>query len=153
MTDHEKTIIQAYTGYVMLTGDKLGLVYKYIEGKLGRPIMTHELASKEMESAIRDAVRQDFIALCQDMKTPLSVVDARNRVTCWIEFWPCADDEPTQPALFVSLCEGDDQCVFTTEYDDSLDLDLREYGITWRCWADKPTNEERTRAEWIRRED
>ena len=65
MTDHEKAIIEAYTGFVMLTGDKIGIFYKYVEEKLGHPIMTHELASKEMQEAIQNAAKDDFIKLCE----------------------------------------------------------------------------------------
>ncbi len=28
-------------------------------------------------------------------------------------------------------------------------LYFRDYGITWRCWAEKPTEEERKAAEWF----
>jgi hypothetical protein len=44
MTDRERAIVMAYTGYVMLVGNKLCEFYKYLEEILGRPIMTHELA-------------------------------------------------------------------------------------------------------------
>lgn len=65
MTDREKAIVEAYTGFVMLTGDKIGIFYKYVEEKLGRPIMTHELASKEVQEAIKNAAKEDFIKLCE----------------------------------------------------------------------------------------
>ena len=66
MTDREKAIVEAYTGFVMLTGDKIGIFYKYGEEKLGRPIMTHELASKGVQEAIKNASKDDFIKLCED---------------------------------------------------------------------------------------
>lgn len=66
MTDHEKAIVEAYTGFVMLTSDKIGIFYKYVEEKLGHPVMTHELAMKEIQEAIQKAAKDDFIELCSD---------------------------------------------------------------------------------------
>jgi hypothetical protein len=48
MTDREKAIVSAYTGYAMLVGNKIGVFYEYLEEILGRPIMTHELAFKSV---------------------------------------------------------------------------------------------------------
>lgn len=67
MTDREKAIVEAYTGFVMLTGDKIGIFYKYVEEKLGHPIMTHELSLKEVQEAIKNASKDDFIKLCEDV--------------------------------------------------------------------------------------
>ena len=66
MSDREKAIVEAYTGFVMLTGDKIGIFYKYVEEKIGHPIMTHELASKEMQEVIKNAAKDDFIKLCEN---------------------------------------------------------------------------------------
>ena len=66
MTDREKAIISAYTGYAMLAGDKLCEFYKYLEEILGRPIMTHELAFKSTWDKIHEKSKPDFIALCAD---------------------------------------------------------------------------------------
>ena len=66
MTNREKAIVEAYTGFVMLTGDKIGIFYKYVEEKLGRPIMTHELALKEVQEDIKNAAKDDFIELCKN---------------------------------------------------------------------------------------
>lgn len=66
MTDREKAIVEAYTGFVMLTGDKIGIFYKYVEEKLGHPIMTHEFALKEVQEAIKDAEKDNFIELCKN---------------------------------------------------------------------------------------
>lgn len=65
MTDREKAIVMAYTGTVMLAGDDLGVYYQYVREKLGRCVMTHELAYPEVQDAIRDAARADFVALCK----------------------------------------------------------------------------------------
>ena len=64
MTDKEKAIVTAYTGIAMLAGDKFDIFHRYIEEKMGRPIWTHELASKEVWEEIKEATREDFIGLC-----------------------------------------------------------------------------------------
>lgn len=65
MTNREKAIVMAYTGKVMLAGDNLGDFYRYVEEKLGRPIMTHELAFQEVRDALADAAKGDFIELAK----------------------------------------------------------------------------------------
>ena len=65
MNDREKAIVMAYTGAVMLDGDKLEIFYQYVQEKLGRCVMTHELAFPEVQDAIKDAVRDDFIELAK----------------------------------------------------------------------------------------
>ncbi len=65
MTDAERAIVMAYTGVCMLTGDKLGIYYKYIEELMGRPIWTHEFAIKEIQEEIKERSKSDFIALCR----------------------------------------------------------------------------------------
>ena len=65
MTDREKAIVMAYTGVVMLSGNKLGIFYEYIYDKLGHPILTHELASPDVWNKIKEAAKDDFLALCK----------------------------------------------------------------------------------------
>lgn len=65
MTDREKAIVMAYTGYTMLTGDSLELFYDYVEEKLGHRILTHELAYPEVEEALHRASYEDFVELCK----------------------------------------------------------------------------------------
>ena len=43
MTNREKAIVMAYTGFVMLCGNQLSIFYEYIEELFGRPVYTHEL--------------------------------------------------------------------------------------------------------------
>lgn len=66
MTDLEKAVVMAHTGITMLTGEKFGIFHKYIEDKLGRPIWTHELASKALWDEINEKTKDDFIAICND---------------------------------------------------------------------------------------
>lgn len=68
ITDRERAIIMAYTGATMLVGDKLSIFYAYAEEKLGRPVFTHELAYIETQEELKDASRDDFVALCSGTK-------------------------------------------------------------------------------------
>ena len=61
MTEQEKIIASAYTGYIFV-GD-FAPVHKYIEKKLKRPVWTHELASEEVQREIHEAVRSDFLKI------------------------------------------------------------------------------------------
>ena len=75
MTDREKAIVMAYTGCTMLAGDKLGIYYKYVQEKLGRSVMTHELAYQEVQDAIEEAAKKDFIAIAKADNDWISVKD------------------------------------------------------------------------------
>lgn len=55
----------AYTGYTMLVGDKLDIFYQYVQEKLGRCVMTHELAYEDIQDAIQEAAKEDFIILAK----------------------------------------------------------------------------------------
>ena len=68
MTDKEKAIVMAYTGVSMLCGEKFPIFHKYIEDIMGRPIFTHELASKLLWEQIKEKSRADFIELCKEAK-------------------------------------------------------------------------------------
>ena len=63
MTDREKAIVMAYTGYTMLTGDKFDVYHQYIEELMGRPVWTHQIAY--LEETIKAKSRADFIELCR----------------------------------------------------------------------------------------
>ena len=60
MTDQERIIVSAYTGYLLCD---FPAVHKYVEEKLGRPIWTHEFADEELFKEIQDKCRDDFRAL------------------------------------------------------------------------------------------
>lgn len=62
MTEKERIIVSAYTGYLLCDFIK---VHEYIEEKLGRPIWTHELANEEIQEEIRDKCRDDFVELAE----------------------------------------------------------------------------------------
>lgn len=62
MTHRECAIVMAYTGVAMLTGDKLGLFYAYMEEILGESVVTHEIALRAEE--IKEKAKPDFLQLC-----------------------------------------------------------------------------------------
>lgn len=62
MTQEERIIISAYTGYLMCDFSE---VHKYIEEKVGRPVWSHEMADRTFYDKIREAVKPDFLALCK----------------------------------------------------------------------------------------
>lgn len=62
MTERERIIVSAYTGYLLCD---FGKMHAYIEEKLGRPIWTHELANEEISKEIREKCRDDFVALAE----------------------------------------------------------------------------------------
>lgn len=64
MTYRECAIVEAYTGYCMLTGDKRQYIYQYLEELLGRPVFTHELANHKMQEVIHNKSKPDFMNLC-----------------------------------------------------------------------------------------
>lgn len=66
MTDKEKAIVMAYTWYTMLTGDKLGIFYNYLENIMGRPISAIELADAKLCAEMQDKSKIDFIRLCEE---------------------------------------------------------------------------------------
>lgn len=63
MTYKEAVIISAYTGFLICDFDDM---HKYIEEKLGRPVWTHELASKEIQNEIRQKCKTEFLELCEE---------------------------------------------------------------------------------------
>ena len=62
MTDRERAIVMAYTGVVMLCGDKLHVFYEYVAEKLGRTIYTHEFI--DQAETIKELSKDDFRSLC-----------------------------------------------------------------------------------------
>lgn len=60
LTKEQAMIVMAYTGYTTVNfGDFQG----YAEALLGRPIWTHEFASKSVEAELREASKEAFLAI------------------------------------------------------------------------------------------
>ena len=74
MTEQEKIIVSAYTGYLLCDFSK---VHEYIEKKMGRPVWTHEMADKEIQDQIRDKCRADFLELA---KSDTLLTDEEQRI-------------------------------------------------------------------------
>lgn len=64
MTDRERAIVMAYTGYVMLTNGNIESFEKYVEEKTGEKISLDMMKYKEVSDKIQRAATEDFIALC-----------------------------------------------------------------------------------------
>lgn len=77
MTDKEKAIVMAYTGVVMLKGDKIQIFYKYVEKIMGRPILTHEMA--QLATKIREKSKDDFMALCKGSANECNLYNDKNK--------------------------------------------------------------------------
>ena len=61
LTKEQAIIISAYTGF---TACNFGDVHEAVEKKLGRPIWIHQFGDEVMMEEIRNAFREDFIAIC-----------------------------------------------------------------------------------------
>lgn len=64
MTYRECAIVQAFTGAVMLTGDKLKYYYIYVHEILNEPVSTYDFLYRADE--IKEKSREDFIKLCEE---------------------------------------------------------------------------------------
>lgn len=64
MTDKEKAIVMAYTGIVMLTGNKFNIFHEYVEEIMRRPVFSHEFATCAEE--IKEKAKPDFLKLCAE---------------------------------------------------------------------------------------
>lgn len=63
MTNREKAICMAFTGVSFFKGEQLRYFYQYVEGLLGRPVYTHEIAL--LADKIKELSREDFTKLCE----------------------------------------------------------------------------------------
>lgn len=121
MTDREKAIVMAYTGRTMLAGDKLGIYYKYVQEKLGRSVMTHELAYQEVQDAIEEAAKKDFIAIAKADNGWISVKDRL----------PETKENPLTMDFQEVICF----CDFGGR---PKRTDVRTYGFGQRSWEKEP---------------
>ena len=65
MTDKEKAVVMAFTGIVMLEGEKFSFFHKYIEDICGRQIYSHEMGDKKLWDEIKEKSKDDFVAMCR----------------------------------------------------------------------------------------
>ena len=139
MTDRERAIVMAYTGVVMLSGDKLDIFYQYVQEKLGRPIWTHEFI--EQEETIKEMAKDDFLNLCAGKPYPKPEPERRQngmtdraKVTKWLEC--CGNyDENLNHVGCTEECpyfENELCCDPVAPFQDALEL-LREQPEIVRC--------------------
>lgn len=68
MTLRERVIVETYTGACMVTGEEREEIHKYWVELMGRPIYTHELASKEVQEELKEKSKPDFVTLCRTVE-------------------------------------------------------------------------------------
>lgn len=146
MTEREKAIVMAYTGTCMLAGDKLGIYYQYIQEKLGHCVMTHELAYPEVQDAIREATKDDFIELCRASDEPhlLDFDEVVGGDECWFE---AVNGACGYADCYAYTGTGEVQ-IFRCKYDNPQYITASNYLKTWRCWTSRPTDEQRKAVKW-----
>lgn len=83
----------------------------------------------------------------REKQKPLTVKEVRAMPdVVWVE-WSFGGCEPRIPSTIdIDNIHKIEHYSFTDEMSERLD----EYGKTWRCWAEKPTAEERMDAEWLK---
>jgi len=64
MTRRESAIVSAYTGVLAGPFDAL---HEYVEEIMGRPVFTHEMASKAVADEIQERSRADFLELAKNV--------------------------------------------------------------------------------------
>lgn len=62
-TPEQGAVISAFTGVLACS---YPVFHEYVEKLMGRPVFTHELASKEFEAELQRRARADFVALCPE---------------------------------------------------------------------------------------
>lgn len=62
LTKEQALIITGFTGITAVA--PFGLFHEDVEKRLGRPVWTHELASKEVWEEIKAAYKDDFMNMC-----------------------------------------------------------------------------------------
>lgn len=82
----------------------------------------------------------------KEPQKPLTVEEIRKLPEfVWVEWKIGQEFEPKIPSTLEMDCvETADFLVFT----DDIYANMDTYGVLWRCWAEKPTEEERKAAEW-----
>jgi len=60
MTAREAAIVSAYTGYML---GRFEYVQEYADEVLGRATWSHEFGSREFAAELRNAAKEDFLAL------------------------------------------------------------------------------------------
>lgn len=56
----------AITGFTGKAACGFGVFHEDVEKRLGRPVWTHEFASKEFSEELKNLYREDFLAICYE---------------------------------------------------------------------------------------
>ena len=96
--------------------------------------------------AIADHLIANGVTIAE-MQKPLSLERVKENRAVWIEDDGCETGQELYPALYYAKGHPH-HTVFIYQEEDHAWLDNLEYGVTWRCWATKPTEEEMANAEW-----
>lgn len=133
MTDREKAIVTAYTGIMMLSGDKMDTFIDYVSEKIGHRVMTHELGHTETWDEIKKVCSEDFFELCKVDGNTVYVVTAgcysdyhicgvttkEKQAECWadsysdiindarVETWPLATRNGDDRSAWIVKFKGD----------------------------------------------
>lgn len=84
------------------------------------------------------------IARCRPLQKTLTLEEVKKQVAVWVEWvWSY---ENISPAMY--LCSDYRTMCFDEGFAKSYRLPKADYGKKWRCWATKPTDEERKAAKW-----
>lgn len=60
LSKEQAIVVSAYTGFLICD---FGDLHKYIEEKMGRPVMSHEMGSDEFMESLREVCKRDFVSL------------------------------------------------------------------------------------------
>ena len=60
LTKEQAAVIGAFTGYAV---GPFSDIHEYAERKLGRSIWTHQFADKAISEELKEAAREDFVAI------------------------------------------------------------------------------------------
>lgn len=122
MTDREKLV------QLLRTTPHLGVVFPFDWENAADHLITHGVTVREMQK-------------------PLTVEELKEHIGKVVHLEYAGNKMEDYPVL-LGHC-----WMFYAEFEmygsyDSSEFILDDYGKTWRCWAEKPTEEERKAAEW-----
>ncbi len=63
LTKEQSVIISAYTGFLVVNFSDM---HEYIEKKMGRPVLTHEMGEIDFCNNLRELVKEDLYSICYE---------------------------------------------------------------------------------------
>ena len=75
LTREQAAIIGAFTG---TSCGPFSDIHKKIEDVLGRPVWTHEMASKDLLAQVKEAMKNEFLSICADESIAAQPADKRD---------------------------------------------------------------------------